>query len=206
LSLLTITWGSILVAIDVNGERKQIIFDDIDDNLVIFARFVELLADGGQPHAALADHASSHFVVRNRPELNLCELRMSLAQNDGQDHVLINVLTERHKLAEEFRRLAKAIAEHPNLGHHFLCHIDLSDNDYERVHTAAESEWYRKLKQAHLPDDSETESAFCASKLVAGIPLSSDQAELTGRYRIMLQNLEIPNDWRRHYGLAQIER
>jgi hypothetical protein len=129
LSLESIAWGYILIAIDVNGRREQVVFSDMDDDLVVFARFVQVLASGGEPHAALTDYASSHFVVRNRLEPGVCELRMTLSQNDGQRHSRLNVLVARDKLVEQFCLLARAIADHPNLGHHFLCHCSLPDDN-----------------------------------------------------------------------------
>lgn len=202
LSLKSIMWGKIAVAIEATGEHQEVYFDDMHDELVVFARFVHVLAIGGQPHAALADYAMSHFAVRNGPQPDLCHLHMKISQNDGEHHRHINVLTEREKLVEQFRSLASAIACHPNLGHHFLCHCCLPEEEYGRVNEAARSEWERGVREGRFPDDYDAEQDFRASKLVAGLQLPAECAKLAEEYGTMLRTLEIPGEWLVRYGLA----
>jgi hypothetical protein len=132
-------------------------------------------------------------------------LRVEISPNDwNSDHRLIDVLTDREKLVEQFRGLATAIGDHPNLGHHFLCHGALPEGEYERVYETAEREWQEGVQQGRFADDYDAENEFCASKL-AGVPLPADCARLTEQYRAMLRTLEIPQEWMVRYGLAAID-
>jgi hypothetical protein len=205
LSLRSIISGCIDVTVEVDDESHLFHFDNTDDELTVFVRFVQVLASGGLPHAAFADYANSHFVVQAGPEPGLCCLHMKISQNDGQDHQRIDVLTERKRLVEQFSSLASAIADHPNLGHQFLFHGWLSGAEYDRVGNAAEAEWKRGVEEGRFPDDFDAEQEFTASKLVAEVMLSPEDAREAEQYRTMLRTLQIPCGWMVRFGLAPMQ-
>ena len=202
LSLASIMRGCIDVTVKVNDERHPFYFDNTDDELTVFVRFVQVLASGGLPHAALADYANSHFVVQAGPEPGLCYLHMKISQNDGEHHLRIDVLTERTRLVEQFCSLAHAIADHLNFGHQFLFHGWLSGTDYDRVWEAAEAEWKRGVEEGLFPDDFDAEQEFAASRVVAEVALPPEWALEVDQYRTMLRTLEIPDEWMVRFGLA----
>jgi hypothetical protein len=106
---------------------------------------------------------------------------------------------------EQFRALAGAIANHPNLGHHFVSHCCLPDAEYESVTAAAEAEWKRGVEGGRYPDDFDAEEEFTASRLAAGVSLPPECARLADQYRTMLRTLEIPGEWLLRYGLTSLE-
>jgi hypothetical protein len=55
-------------------------------------------------------------------------------------------------------------------------------------------EWRAGVKEGRFSDDFDAEREFCASRLVAGVPLPLDCAKLTDQHRTMLRSLEIPGN------------
>lgn len=200
LSLISIMSGYIVMSLEANGERAETVFDDVIDDLALFVRFVQVLAAGGQPHAALTDRAGSIFVVQNLPQSDLCQFHAMIFCSELPR--LINIAIERRKLVQRFRMLADAIADHPNLAHHFICHICLPDQDYGRVDHLAQAEWERGVSEGRWPDDYDAEDAFVASRLTADLPLAPECEALASTYRAMLRTLEIPGDFALRDGLA----
>lgn len=195
----SIAFGTILIAIEVNGVRHDIGLDDLEDSLELLVRFIQVLASGGQPHAVLADYGCASMIIQDGPEPHLC--RLYLANQHPIRNYVIDVMTDRATLLSQFRDLAQSIADHPNFAHHFVCHCCLPDGEYDRVSEAAEAEWARGVREGRFADDPvasdadiDAGDAFVASQLSEKVTLPEDCARLAEQHCAMLRSLEIPQD------------
>ncbi len=189
--------GFINLTLSLGARRAELAFDDIEDSLILFTRFVQLLVRGGEPHAWLANSACAHFNATDAGA-GVCQLQIRLIDDSQQE--MIDVITDRDSLTEEFRGLARAIADHPYFAHMWLCHCVLPDDDYERVCDTAEVDWQRGVTAGHFPDVWDAEQRFTAERIVAEVPLSEELSQLAKNYHQMLHTLEIPPEWQGRAG------
>ncbi|MBS0245111.1 MAG: hypothetical protein JSR61_00710 [Proteobacteria bacterium] len=195
-------FGSIAVEVMAGTQRLEFVFDDVYDKPVVFVRFIQILAAGGLPHAAMADSTWCDFIVDDGPVPDLCRL---IVDNDAPDRKhRIDVYTNRTALIEAFRGLAREIGEHPNFAHHFLYHMCLPDEHYERVGNAHDQDWADGVQRGIYPDDYDAENALLGTRIVEQVPLLPECAEEAVKYRKMMRSLEIPRDWQIEFGLQSI--
>jgi hypothetical protein len=200
LSLKSIMYGAIGIAVEADGKELDLWIDDVGDSLVLFVRFVQILAAGGEPHAALADRATAHFIVQNGPHPHLCRIHVEV-RSDGEPQV-IDVMTDRDELIQQFRSLSTAIADHAWFAHHYFCYCCLPDAEYERASRAAELEWERSVKEVRVLDDCNAREEFVAARIANGVPLPDDCARLAEEGREMLRSLQIPKEWLLSHGFV----
>jgi hypothetical protein len=200
LALEKIRWGSIGIAIAAGDQTLNLWIDDVDDLLLLWVRFTQLLSARGQPHACLARHATALFAVQEGPTPGLCRFHVAVRGVDRAE--TIDVLTDRQALTAQFRELALAIADHPHLAHHYCCYAASDDANYDRVHEAAESEWEEGVKSGRFVDDFEQEEQFMASAIAAGLPLPEACARMANAEAEMLRTLCIPDAELVRYGLV----
>ncbi|WP_202306156.1 hypothetical protein [Mesorhizobium sp. L-8-10] len=203
LSLRSIVYGWICIAVEAHGKRLDLQIDDIHDSLVTFVRFIQILAAGGEPHAALAERATAHFVVQDGPDPHLCRFYLEVRRNGEAE--IIDAITDREALLRQFRSLSTAIANHPCFAHHYVCHCCLNDAEYERASDAADSEWQDGVKAGQFPDDWDAAQEFAAARIVAEVPLPEDCALLADEERMMLRALAVPLDRLLGHGLVCAE-
>lgn len=194
ISLESILFGGINVALEINDARLDLNINDYDDELIFLARFVRTLAAGGEPHATLSDRTYSHFVVQNSPVPGMCRLYVNALPEAALERRVFDVLTDREKLVIQFRQLTTAIADHPWFAHLQICHCCLPEADYDRALDLAEAEWGAGVADGRWPDDIDAKEAFEAAKLVAEVSLPPECGRLAAKYRTMLRSLEIPED------------
>jgi hypothetical protein len=202
LHLKSIAYGWIAFAVEAGGVTLDLAIDDLLDSLVLWVRFVQVLAAGGEPHANLANRVEALFVVQNGPSAHLCRLSIESRDVEGEAQT-IDVLTDRQKLLQEFCDLMTAIAEHPNFAHHFSSFAGLPDDEANRVDGAAELEWAEGVKEGRFPDDFDAQEEFAAARIAAEVVLPDDYAEFAEKERAMLRSLEIPDEWFVSHGLAR---
>lgn len=192
LTLGQILYGSIYFTVRLGAQQIELVVDDIEDSLILFARFVRILTQGGTPHAWLANSACAHFKAIDAGG-GACRLQIRLIGYQREE--MIDVITDKASLAAAFRGLARAIADHPCFAHMWLCHCCLPNEDYERVSDTAEADWKQGVGEGRYPDDWEAEQLFTAERITAGIPLSEELSQFAAKYRQMLRTLEIPPGW-----------
>ena len=201
LRLTSIMYGWIAITVEGGGKTLSLWIDDIKDSPVLLVRFVQVLAAGGEPHAALAGGARAHFIVQDGPDPLLCRLHIE-GQSESEIET-IDVLTDRNKLLHQFRSLTTTIADHPSFAHHFICHACLPDDEYDRVADAAALEWASGVKAGLFGDDVDAQEQFTTAKIVTEVPLPEDCAKLAKEERAMLRSLDIPREWLARYGLSR---
>lgn len=195
-------FGSIVVEVTGAAQRLEIVIDDVYDSPIILVRFMQVLAAGGRPHAAMADSTWCDFIVDDGPSANQCRL---IIDNDCPDRKgRIDVFTNRDTLIDAFRGLALEIGKHPNLAHHFLYHCCLPDDHYDRVANAHDKDWAEGVQRGIYPDDCDAEGQLLGALIVEHVPLPPDCAKEATRYRDMMKSLEIPRDWQLKFGLRSI--
>lgn len=199
-----ILFGSIVVDVTAGAQRVEFLFNDVYDNLIIFVRFIQILASGGRPHAAMADSTWCGFAVDDGPTPDLCRL---IIHNDYPDRQgRIDIFTDRSLMIAAFRSLALQIGKHPNFAHHFLYHMCLPEDDYERVASSHDKEWTEAVQQGTRADDCDAENRLLGTRIVERVPLPPNCAEEADQYRKIMQSVEteIPRLWLLKSGLAAI--
>lgn len=203
LSLKSVLSGCIEIVVEAGGKSLTMWLDDVHDSPVSLVRFIQILEAGGQPHASLAD-GSGRFVVQNSPNPNQYRFYVEgQIDRDEFTKASFDILTERAKLVQQFRKLARSIADHPAFPHLFVCHACLPHDEYDRVGDAAELEWKEGVKSGQLPDDFDAEEQFVAARIVAEVPLPEDCAREANEQQEMLRSLQIPIRWLVSHGLVQ---
>jgi len=200
-ALKSIVFGLITVEVTAGDNRLTLVLDDIQDSPLTFARFVQILVAGGLPHAAMSDETCCHIVVNDGPSPNQSRLLIDNHYPDRKGR--IDIFTDRQRLADAFRTLAREIGDHPYYAHHFLYH-GLPIDDYERVADAHDKDWAAGVRRGIYPDDIDVEDALMASRIVESVVLPADWAEEAARHREMMRTLEIPRDWQLKFGLRSI--
>jgi hypothetical protein len=197
LSLRRIMFGGVFLTVRAGDRIGECYICDVEDSLVMLARFTKILADGGQPHAPLANRNKAHFIVQDLPDRpGMVRFYCKPYQVVFEQEILIDCVTRRADLTVQFRELTRAIANHPNLAHHWICHADLRSDAYGRVADAADAEWERGVLGGTHADDWNAQQDYCAARISAEVPLPDYGVQLAARYREMLRTLEIPDDWR----------
>ncbi|WP_374250317.1 hypothetical protein [Xanthobacter sp.] len=204
LRLVSITNGWIHVAVDAGEAAFDLSFDDVGDSMVLLARFVQIMVAGGEPHAPLAENGRATFVV-NHHGTGVCRFHLISRPHafmpEGHGG-MIDMLVDRDELTEQFRALTNAIADHPNFAHHYVCHGELPEEEYNRVDLLAETEWKAGQAEGRFPDDWWMENEFVAAAISAAVPLPAACAEAAEKERSMLRSLEIPEEWMLGDGMA----
>ena len=192
LSLLRIVHG---IEWSVTAGEKTITacIDEIDDSLVMWVRFIQLLAQGGFPHAALCNEAPTHLVVQDAAEANRC--RFYVKDYGGDEPKVVDVIVSRSALVEQFTSFAAAISDHPCFAHSYLCCGSLPDDLVEIADDAAEAEWQAGVAAGRYPDDWDAERDFVERRIAAAVPLPENLSPWVDKYRLMLRTLEIPAEW-----------
>lgn len=192
ITLRSIMYGWINLLVESRGLRLDLSICELGDSLVSLARFVGILVAGGAPHAALANRATSHWIVQDHDIPGRCRFYLNVSQE--QQHCAIDAVVEREQLVTQFRNLTAAIADHPHLAHQFLCWGQHSDA-YEKEADAAEFEWRRGIHEGRYPDDHEAWERFELEWIAARVPLLVESRKYADRYKAMLRTLEIPKEW-----------
>lgn len=198
--LRSVAFGHILFSVSTPATTIECPINDVHDSLVLYARFVQLLAQGRCPHAALTAYPLTHFVVQGPPQ-EAESVRLFVRQIDEGKHKCVDVLMDRSLLLRLWGRLLATIADDESLGHMFLCHADMPDAEYGRVLDEAEADWSRLVVSGTCTDDEDEMYRFLGKRITAGVPLTAQQTELTARYRTMLRTLEVPVEWLRSHRL-----
>lgn len=196
LALKSIQFGWAAITIKADSKLLELGIDDYQDSSILLVRFIQLLAAGGEPHACLADRATTSFVVQNGPNQDLCRFYVEAANG-----IILDMLTDRQALVGQFRSLATAIADHPNFAHHFTCFGSLPPADFDAVNDAAEKEWEAGVESGRFRDDYDAQEQFVAARIVAKIRLSESCKKFASEEAAMLRTLEIPIEQLEHYGL-----
>ena len=201
LRLTSIMYGWIAITVEGGGKTLSLWIDDIKDSPVLLVRFVQVLAAGGEPHAALAGGARAHFIVQDGPDPLLCRFHIE-GQSESEIET-IDVLTDRNKLLHQFRSLTTTIADHPSLRT-----ISSAMPVYQMTNMIA---WLtrRRLngragsRRDFSGDDVDAQEQFTTAKIVTEVPLPEDCAKLAKEERAMLRSLDIPREWLARYGLSR---
>lgn len=199
-TLTSILYGSIDLAIEAGGSRIEVGIGNVDDSLVLLVRFIQILQAGGFPHAALADRASTHFVVQDGGGGRIRRFILSARRDTGQQ--VIDVLVDADALLRQFMSLAAVIADHALFFHHYVCHVCLPTDEYDRVSEQAEADWQEGVASGEFVDDPDAEQLFVATRIAAHVPLPEECRRHAEREQAMLRSLEIPEEWLERHGLA----
>lgn len=183
-------WMSINVKFE--GEKIELVLNDVEDSLVLWARFAACLKAGGEPHAFLADDLTTWFAVRVLKEREQCHLRIV---RTGRGKRVFDLALNRRCFAAAFRKLMLELAEHPWLGHMWLCFGSLGHPEYDDVEREAEADWQKLLDCNIVEDDWDAQEEFVARRVVERVQLPSSCDEFSARTRRMLRSLEIPAEW-----------
>ncbi len=118
ITLIEIQHGLIRWSILADGKCLELSFDEVDDPLILFVRFLRELSNGGMPHAPFSNQGKAYFFVQPVPLPSLCRFHVALRGPAGLE--TLDIVTCRQSLLKQFRAMAVTIAEHPFLADHFL--------------------------------------------------------------------------------------
>jgi len=186
---------------EIDGRRFRCCLDDVEDSLILFTRFVQLLAVGRYPHGVLFDNGSTDVIIQEGPHRGLCRFWAN-PWHDGKYEV-INIIVEQAHLIQQFVALAVAIADHPCFGSEFVMFTMSDDEEYEQLSDTAQADFAEALALGRIvvpdaPDDMAAEDAeanFVARFLVEKRHLTTDQSRHVEPWQHMLRTLTIPDDW-----------
>ncbi len=191
--LNSIAYGWLAFTVLTHSESIECNLEDIEDSLVQFVRFVQLLEGGKFPHAALQMNPVTSFVtnrVHNSPD------KIRLVVNrvvQGTNHT-IDILMERSDLVQKFREFLRIISEDDGFGHMYLLFGSLPDEEFDLLSDEAESDWKDAIERGLYPDEQMEREKFISHRLIKGIKLTEPQEDYVSAYREMLRTLDIPNE------------
>lgn len=184
--------GYIGIKIRFENVTLELILDDVQDSLVLWARFAACLKEGGEPHAFLADNLTTWLAVRGLEDPEQCQLRIV---RTGCNEGIFDLALSRRRFTEAFCKLVQEMAEHPWLGHMWLCFISLGHAEYEAVDCEAEDDWQKLLGRGCVEDDWDAQAEFIARRVVERVPLPPSCEEFSAKTRRMLRSFEVPAEW-----------
>ncbi len=166
--------------------------DELDDFLELWVRFVNILAGGGFPHAALSVRTPTHFVIQDGGSSESCRL---FVRHCSEDEKVIDLIVARKDLTQQFSSFLVDVSNHPCLGHSYLFCGSLPDDLYEAADAAAQAEWEAGVKDGRHLDDFDAEMDFVERRIAADVPLPDHLLPVLEKTRTMLQTLVIPEEW-----------
>jgi hypothetical protein len=122
--LTSIPHGGIAFDVKTTSQTIGCQMDDINDSLVLFARFAQLIRDGGCPQAALVSRPRTFFVVQAMPR-EPGRVRLFVSQKDDDIKQRIDIHLHRSALLDALRTFLNCIAYDQTLGHMFLCFCEM---------------------------------------------------------------------------------
>jgi len=200
LRLRGVFFGTIVIIVEIDGQRFRCCLDKAEDSLILFTRFVRLLTTGRYPHGVLFDSGSTDVIIQQEPRSGLCRFWAN-PWHDGKPAV-IDIIVDQAHLIQQFVALAAAMADHPCFGREFVLFTMSDDEEYEHLSEIAEANFVEALAQGRVvvpdvADDMATEDAeadFIVHWIIEGRPLTVGETVLVDQRRSMLKTLTVPAD------------